>query len=381
MSTNKKQLKGACPIFPPQDLDNILQEIRDVLQSGRLILGPKAAALEKAYAERVGVKYAAAVTSCTAALEIVYRHFVRPGQEVIVPTNTFVATATAVLRAGGKVVFADTNPDDFGIDVDDALRRVNSNTAAIVAVHVAGLISGDFNRLRTECESRAIPLIEDCAHAHGATWEGSEAGSLAQAGCFSFYPTKVLTCGTGGMVTTNDEQLDTLARSLRHHGHGRSMREMIHEGNDWLLDEVRAVVLHHQLRRLDEFLARRTAIADRYAQLLAELPTVTLPRLHSALQPAYFKYPILLPKGIDRNSVQSTMREQHGIETGAAYSPPCHLMPVFQKLPGAGPGALPNAEAILPRQLCLPMHAALEISDADRVVEALAQTLQSLAST
>jgi perosamine synthetase len=361
-------LAGARPLFPEEDLPEILEQIAQVLRSGRLILGPRTRELEAEWAHRAGTRHAVAVSSCTAALEIAYRHARVAGREVIVPTNTFVATANAAAFAGARVTFCDIDARDGCLDVDDALARLTPDTAALTVVHISGFIPHGLERLREACRARRVMLVEDCAHATGATVNGRPVGSLADAGCFSLYPTKILTCGVGGVLTTDDEELAHVARSLRHHGQGGSLEEIVLAGNDWLMDEVRAVLALAQLRRLDDFLARRRALAARYDELLARRDRYTLPRLAPGTRPAYYKYPVLLPVGVDRDAVRATLLAQHGIETGAIYSPPAHLMPVFR---GADPPRLPVAEAVLPRQLCLPMHAALSPGDADRAVAAL----------
>ncbi len=366
---NRSPIPGARPYFPEEDLPGVLAEIGEVLRGGRLILGPKTRELEAAWAKRVGTKHAIAVSSCTAALEISLRHLGVRDKDVVVPTNTFVATANAVVSSGNRVVFADMDERDYGIDVDDAISRITPNTAAVIVVHIAGFIPRDLDRLVAECKTRNIRLIEDCAHAHGSTLRGREAGSFGDVGCFSFYPTKVLTCGVGGLITTNDDSLADLARSLRHHGQGASLEEIVHAGNDWVLDEIRAVLASAQLRRLDEFLARRTALASLYDGLLKGDDRFTLPALHPELRAAYYKYPVLLRDGVDRDAIRKRAYEAHSIELGSLYSPPCHLMPVFRNAFGTGPGTLPKAERALSRQLCLPMHAQVSDDDARRSVE------------
>ncbi len=367
----RSAIAGARPYFPEEDLPTILAEIGDVLRGGRLILGPKTRELEAAWAKRVGVAHAVAVSSCTAALEIALRHVGVAGREVIVPTNTFVATANAALAAGARVVFADMDEGDYCLDVDDTLARVTDRTAAVVVVHIAGFVSKDIERLVAACRDRNIRVIEDCAHAHGSTFRGREAGSLGDVGCFSFYPTKVLTCGVGGLITTDDASLAELARSLRHHGQGTSLEEIVHSGNDWVLDEVRAVLASAQLRRLDDFLASRRALATQYTQLLAGDDRFVLPRLHADLAPAYYKFPVLLPEGADRDAIRKRAYEEDKLELGSLYSPPCHLMPVFRNALGTGPGTLPKAERSLSKQICLPMHACVTSDDARRSVEVL----------
>lgn len=379
MTDANPRISAARPLFPEEDIAAATQAIGDVLRGGRLILGPHMREAEAMYAEMVGVEHAVALHSCTAALETCFRHYGAPGKEVIVPTNTFVATANAVRFAGMTPVFADMNALDYGIDVDDAIMKMNDNTAVVVVVHVSGFIPVGIERLRGACEQRGITFIEDCAHAHGAKLHGKEAGSLSKAGCYSFYPTKILTSGAGGMITSDDADLAALARSLRHHGQGASLERIENAGNDWLLDEVRCVLLNLQSKRLPEFLATRRAIAARYDELLKDDARVTLPTLQPGMEPSYYKYPVLLPEGVDVGAVRSTMGEQHQIDLGALYAPPAHLMPVFQRECGTKAGMCPNAEALLARQVTLPMHAALSLADAERVVSALNTTLGALA--
>lgn len=373
--SDRKPIAAARPLFEESDIAEITDGIADVLRGGRLILGPRAAAVEKAYAARLGVAHAVGLSSCTAALEIALRHAGAPGREVIVPTNTFVATAAAVLAAGGRPVFCDVDPADWCLDVDDALARVTPLTTAIVVVHVGGLIASGIERLRRVCRERGLLLVEDCAHAHGARLGDREAGSLGDIGCFSFYPTKVLTCGVGGLLATDDPALAGIARSLRHHGQGVSLEEIARVGNDWLLDEVHAVILANQLARLDERLAQRRRLAARYDELLGGGP-VGLPRPLPGTMPAWYKYPVLLPEGADGTAVRKRFLDEYAIEVGSLYFPPVHLMPAFREALGTGTGMLPTAERLLPRQITLPMHAGLGLDDVDRSVEALHEILR-----
>jgi perosamine synthetase len=372
------RITGARPYFPEEDHEEILGRIRDVLRSGRLILGPHTRALEEEWARRIGTAHAVAVSSCTAALEIAMRAIDVAGKEVLVPTNTFVATVHAALNAGARVRFVDIDPRDYNLDVEHALRLLGPETAAVVVVHIAGFVPHGFQRLREACLTRKIPVVEDCAHAHGATLEGRAAGALGDIGCFSFYPTKIITCGAGGLLTTNDGRVAELARSLRHHGQGPSLESITNAGNDWLMDEVRAVIALSQVKRLDEFLTRRRAIAAVYDSLLTGDSRLTRPELAPGCVAAYYKYPALLAEGFDRDRVRAEMLER-GIEIGSLYSPPAHQMPVFRRLlPGAST-SLPRAEALLPRQICLPMHAALTTEDARRSFDELGAVLDRLA--
>src|SRR5260370_9744029 len=213
-----RSIVRARPHFAEADIDAALRMIEQCLRSGTLVMGPLVAEFERKFAGFCGAKHAVAVSSGTAALEIGLRCIELRGRQVIVPTQTFVATANAVLLAGGSPVFAEIHPRTLCLDVEDVARRITHNTACILGLHMAGLIQPDLAALRDLCDSRGIFLAEDAAHAHGASLAGHRAGTLGRFGCFSFYPTKIMTTGEGGMLTTADDALADLARSYRNHG-------------------------------------------------------------------------------------------------------------------------------------------------------------------
>ena len=397
---NHNSRLAARPSFDERDLTGVLAEIASVLRSGRLILGEHTAALEEEFARAVGAKHAIAVSSCSAALEIALRAVGARGREVIVPTNTFTATATAAIRAaagdpvlapagprsaalspqaGGRVTFSEC--DEHGnFSVVDALTRLSADTAAIVAVHVAGFIPHDFDLLIVECNRRGIALIEDCAHAHGATLGSRVAGSLGDVGCFSFYPTKILTCGVGGMVTTNRDDVARLARSLRHHGQGASLEELVAVGSDYLMDEVRAVLCRAQLRRLPKIIAHRRKVAAAYQEALdltsAKPKWATPPAVAPGTGAVYYKYPVQLAEGLDAAAVRQRMADR-GIAVGGLYWPPVHQMPLFAPL-GV---KMPRSEAVLRRRLCLPMHGQVDPADCREIVETLMECIGTRETT
>jgi perosamine synthetase len=375
MSQDIEFIPGARPTFLEQDLPGILDEIKEVLLGGRLILGPKLRRLEEAWAKRVGTKHAVGLSSCTAALEIAYRHLKVKGREVIVPTNTFVAMRERGRRRGSR--------REVLRHERRRLRHRRRRRAGPRDPQHGGDPGGAHLGLH-QLEDRAPPRSVQIAWRRADRGlrprarrdvEGREAGSLGDAGCFSLYPTKVLTCGVGGVLTTNDDELAAFARSLRHHGQGASLEEIENAGNDWMLDEVRAVIASEQLRRLDDFLAARRRVAKRYDELLAGNASIVPPKLHPAMSAAYYKYPVLLPEGTDARAIRKRLYEGDRIEIGSLYYPPCHLMPVFKKALGTGPGEHPKAEALLARQVCLPMHAQVTDAQAERSVKALERAL------
>lgn len=204
---NKKRVFSSSPYFDSESIKNITTEIAAILKSGILTDGPQTELFEKNFAEYIKVSQAVAVNSGTSAIEILLRYFGISCKEVIVPTNTFVATPTAVLLSGGTPVFADIKAETLCIDPSDVERKITSKTAGVIVVHVAGLICPEIKELKKICKDHNIFLIEDAAHAHGAKIDGKMAGNLCDGGAFSFYPTKIMTTGQGGMITTNDSNV------------------------------------------------------------------------------------------------------------------------------------------------------------------------------
>ena len=365
---------GSFPHFPEQTVNAIADDVRAALKSGRLTDGPHLAEFEEKFAQYNNSKYAVGVSSGTAALDVALRTFNLQGREVIVPTNTFISTPNAVIHAGGKPVFADMNPDTLGLDVEDAKRRVTANTAGIIVVHIAGLVCPQINELKVFCQQRGLFLLEDCAHAHGAMLDGRKAGTFGDAGCFSFYPTKVMTSGEGGMVLTDNETMMETIRCLRTCGQN-SERLMVMLGHNWRMSELSAIVGKHHLRLLDEAIVKRNRIARLYEELLGDSGGITLFRVPPNARHSYYKYPLKLDDGIDRLKVASIMKEQYSVETGHVYYPPCHLHPYYRETFGTKEGDLPNAERVLKQVLCLPMHTALTEENVHYICEALKKSI------
>ncbi|MDP2730355.1 MAG: DegT/DnrJ/EryC1/StrS aminotransferase family protein [Dehalococcoidales bacterium] len=369
-------IPSAKPFFSEEDIESISREIPSILRSGRLILGPYTRRFETLFQEYCGVKRAVAVSSCTSALEITLRYYDVVGKEIIVPTNTFIATSNAVLYAGGQTVLADIKPDTLCLDPEDLRQRITPLTKGVIVVHIAGLPCPDINEIQTICKERGLFLIEDVAHAHGATINGKKTGSLGHAGCFSFYPTKVMTTGTGGMITTDDDNLADYAVSLRHHGVGNGLTHIINLGNDWLMDEVTALLGLYQLKALESNLAKRNAIARRYSEALAGTEGVRLFYVPSNIRHSYYKYATFLSPFIDRLKLTERMKEEYDIELGSIYDPPCHLQPVYQRLFGYCFGMYARADETLKHICCLPMFPQITPEEIDYVIKSFKSVLQ-----
>ncbi len=365
------EIPSTKPFFSDESIENIKGEIEHVLQSGNLILGPFTSRFETSFQEYCGVKRAVGVSSCTAALEIVLRYFDITEREVIVPTNTFIATSNAVLYAGGSLVLADIKPDTLCLDPKDLQQRITPRTKGVIVVHLAGLPCPDIEEIQDICRKNGLFLIEDVAHAHGGTINGRKTGSFGDAGCFSFYPTKVMTTCTGGMITTNNDELANFAVSLRHHGVGSGLNQIVNLGNDWLMNEVDAVLGFHQLSSLENNLKRRNEIAFRYSAAFADSELASTFKVPANIRHSYYKYPILLSPAIDRQQLAQRAKKEYGIGLGSVYDPPCHLQPVYQRLFGYRDGMFSVADDVLKRVCCLPMYPQLTSSEVKYVIDVL----------
>jgi len=373
----KIYIPSAKPFFLDEDIPNILDEIKKVLKTGRLILGPYTNKFEELFKEYVGVKHAISVNCCTTALEICMKYFKVKDSEVIIPTNTFVATSNSVIYAGGKPIFADIEKNTLCIDVNEILEIITHRTKAIIIVHIAGMIPPKIKEIQEICEDHNLFLIEDAAHAHGASIDDVKAGSLGDVGCFSFYPTKIMTTCTGRMITTNNDKLAEFAKSLRHHGQGKSLREIENFGNDWVMDEISAILGIYQVEKLDYIIESRNKIADRYTDEIKKLEGITYFPVPKNIRHGYYKYPVLLTENLNKDRLVERLEKEWNIETGTLYYPPCHLQPVYKRNFGYKEGMFPVAEDILKRQITLPMYPQLEEKNVDYVLDGLKKSLKA----
>jgi len=364
-------IRAARPYFSDADVDAIIPAVERILRSGWLILGEHTHAFEEAFRAYVGTKHAVAVSTCSAATQIVLRFFGVTDREVLLPTNNFPGVVSSVLYERGVPVLADMDPSTWCLDTEDALRRITSRTAGIIIVHLGGLVYPDIDRLRAVCHDKGLFLIEDAAHAHGASLDGRRAGSLADAGCFSFYPTKIMTTGTGGMITTDNADLAEYARKVRHHGQGKRREDFDQMGSDWCMSEIHAALGLRQLARLDQNIAHRNQLVAWYREGLAHADWITIRSYPKRFRHAYYKLPALVGEDVDRDLLRRTLEEEFGIQNGTIYDPPCHLQKAFRERLGLPKGSFPRAEAALARQLCPPVHALVTRDDVDRVVGAM----------
>jgi perosamine synthetase len=325
------------------------------------------------------VPFAVAVSSGTAALEIALRAIGVAGRDVVVPTNTFYATAGAVVHAGGSPRFADIDPVTLALTTEAVERSLTESTVAVVLVHIGGVVTPEVDAIRDLCDRHGVVLLEDAAHSHGAGFEGRAAGAFGWAGTFSFYPTKVVTSGEGGMIVTSDVQLRDEAVVYRDQGKAGFLGgDHVRLGYAWRMSELHAAVGLTQWERLDEFVATRRRVAEVYDEALGDLTGLTLLRPPVGCEPNYYKYVALLDPGIERDLLKRELRENHGVSlSGEVYAKPLHHQPVFAELSAE---RFPVADDVCARQVCLPVHSDMTSDEAASVAQSVASVVSRLRS-
>ena len=345
--------------------DEVRAAVEAVLESQQFIGGPAIRELEQALGKRIGVEHAIAVSSGTDALLCSLMALeIGSGDEVIVPSFTFFATAGSVWRVGAKPVFADIDERTFNIKPGNIEAAITPRTKAIIAVHLFGQCA-EMDAITSIASSRGLTVIEDAAQAIGATYRGRPAGTLGDVACLSFYPTKNLGgFGEGGMILTNNDGLAEIARQLRNHGESA---RYIHErvGGNFRLDTMKAAILLVKLRHLDRFTQRRRDSAARYDDLLRHIPVET-PLVAEHQQSVYHQYSILCDR---RDELKEALRAR-GVATGVYYPVPLHLQRCFASL-GYEPGSLPVCERTCKRILSLPCHPMLPQKDLEHAASCI----------
>lgn len=368
----------------PEDIEAVVQ----VLQSDMLTTGPAVDAFERAFADVVGSADVIAVSNGTAALHAaMFALGIGPGDEVIVPSMTFAASANCVLYQGGRPVFADVEADTLLIDVADLERHISSRTRAIVAVDYAGQPC-DYAALRQIADRHGLRIVADAAHSLGGSDRGRPVGTLADLTTFSLHPVKHITTAEGGMVATNDPQLAARLRTFRNHGITKDHRqreatnswyyEIASLGYNYRLSDLQCALGCSQLRRLPQWLARRREIASAYDGAFATVPEIVPLRAREEATNAYHLYVVRVDFGrltTDRAGFFSAMRKE-GIGVNVHYIP-VHLHPLYRQQFGTGPGLCPRAEVAYEEILSLPMFPGMIGRDVEDVLSALAKLLDA----
>ena len=372
MSPVGEPIPLAQPDVGPREEELVLE----VLRSGMLSLGPRGPRCERAFADWVGTKHAAAVSSGTAGLHLgLVRAGVGPGDEVITSPFSFISSANCALHAGADVAFADIDPTTFNIDPAALEAAITPRTKAIVPVHIFGLPS-DIEAISAIARKHDLAIVEDGAEALGAVRQGKKIGTHGSPTIFAFYPNKQMTTGEGGIVTTDDDAVYEDILSLRNQGRADSGAWLEHDRLGWnyRMDDLSAAVGLAQVERLDAILGKRTAVADRYTTLLAGIPGVTLPSVVEGDVRSWFVYTVLLEPGVDRNAVIGLLAER-GVAS-KPYLPSIHLQPLYRAR-GHREGEFPVSEAISARALALPFFGNLTLEQQQRVAAELTAVLSN----
>ncbi|MBT9138559.1 MAG: GDP-perosamine synthase [Dehalococcoidia bacterium] len=365
------------PHFPEEDIPGILDRLREPLCSGLLTQGSNVREFEERFANYVGTKYGVALNSCTAALHIALECIgVGKGDEVIVPSNTFVATANAALYCGASPVFAEIDPQTFNINPQDIRNKITPKTKAIIPVHIAGQPC-DMEPIMEIAREYNLYVIEDAAHAHGSVYKGQKCGSFGIANCFSFYPTKVMAGAEGGIITTDDEEIAGKARRLRNVGRGgMGPLEITEIGYNYRMNELQAVLCLHQFDNLAKLLEKRNKIAEWYTARLKDIDGIRPPYIGDNVSCSYYAY-IIKVNSVNRDELRDKLGQQ-GIGTSIMFHP-VHLQPIYRKLFGYKEGMLPLTEEVSRKVLSLPIYPKMSEDDVDYVVSTLKKEMHNAA--
>lgn len=373
------------PLFDP-DLDETeIAAVTAVLRSKWLTMGQRTAEFEARFAELCGVRHTIALNSCTAALHVALASLgVRPGDEVVVPALTFVATANAVRYCGATPIFADVaSYDEWNVSRETIEPVLTSKARAIVAVHYGGYPCR-MREIAALAKERGLAVVEDAAHAPGGKLDGRSTGAWGDAGCFSFFSNKNMTTAEGGMLTTDQDAVAERARRLRSHGmttltldrhRGHAFAyDVVDLGYNYRMSELNAALGLCQLQRLEAGNRTRAERVGWYRERLAKIDGLAIPFTAPVGQPTYHIMPVLLPPGVHRDDVMAAMRDE-GIQTSIHYRP----VDTFTAFAGSRThrGNLERTHDIGERVLTLPLYPSMIASQVDAVCDALARALES----
>jgi perosamine synthetase len=360
------------PRIGEEEIEAVIKVMRSGMLTSGLGAGPKVTEFENNYAKFADVKHAIAVNTGTAALHAsIMAAGVKVGDEVILPSFTFVATAEAVVLAGGKPVFVDIDPQTFTLSPETIEKAITKKTKAVVPVDLYGL-PPDIKPIKEITTKEDLALIEDCAQSHGATYDGKPAGATADLACWSLYAAKNIGTGEGGVVTTDNDQLAETVRMIRTHGEKVKYQSII-LGTNYRMTEIQAAIGIVQLNKLPDFLAKRTGNAQRLTKKLEKNEKIKLPPKLKNRKTSWYLYTIRI-KDISEEARNNIIKEMHkkGIGAEAYYPTPIHQMPYYKE--NFGTFNLPETDKAAKQVLSLPIHPGVT----EEQVDLIAQTLLSL---
>ncbi len=358
------------PIAKPIIGEDEINAVIEVLRSGNIAEGQKVKDFEEAFAKYTDTSFAIAVNSGTAALHVaLLAHGIGAEDEVITTPFTFVATSNSVLFTGAKPVFADIREDTFNIDPDSIIEKITPGTKAIIPVHLYGQ-AADMKAIMEIAEDKDLTVIEDACQAHGATFEGKSVGSFGE-GTFSFYPTKNMTTGEGGIITTNDKGIAEKARMIRSHG---SKQRYFHEmlGFNFRMTDIAASIGIAQLGKIVDFNRSRIKNAKHLTKSLGNIKGLNLPHVDKRCGHVFHQYTVRIRGDISRDDVVSSLNKMN-IGTGIYYPVPIHKQPYYKEL--GYDDSLPVSESASKEVISLPIHPSVNISDLDTISASLREIM------
>jgi dTDP-4-amino-4,6-dideoxygalactose transaminase len=376
--------------YPLSDIDlgkEEEKEVLKVLRSRWLSTGPMTERFEKAFSEYLGGGYAIGVSNGTAALHLALASlYIKEGDEVILPSLTFIATANAVLYAGAKPVFADiVSTEDLTVSPEEIEKRMTKKTKAIMVMHYGGYPC-DMKSIMGVAQRHSLYVIEDAAHAPGAEYRGKRCGFIGDMGCFSFFSNKNLVTGEGGMVTTQNRAWAERIQRMRSHGMGAlswdkyrghlSSYDIGELGYNYRTTEIQSALGWVQLKNLDRNNRKRKKLVEVYLKGLQEVEGISIPFSKFKGNPSYHLFPILLAPSIDRNKVMERLKG-FGIQTSIHY-PPVHLFSLYQKRFGFKMGMLPKTEEVSRRELTLPLHPRMKVEDVRWIAKKVKEAIKEI---
>jgi len=371
------------PFSSPLISEDEISEVADTLRSGWLTTGPKVARFEEEFSRYIGSKHAVAVNSCTGALHLaLVAAGIGAADEVITTPFTFISTVNVILHVGAKPVFVYVRPDTFNIDVERIEKAITPKTKAIIPVHYAGQPCA-MDEIMEIAKKHRLLVVEDAAHAVASEYKGRKIGTIGDVSCFSFYATKNLVTGEGGMVTTDDTKLADKIKVLSLHGMSKDAwkrytaagswyYEVIYAGYKYNMTDIQASLGLHQLNKLEMFQKTREEIAKRYNQAFADLDAIEIPFVKPEVRHAWHLYVIkVVPERleINRNQFIEKLKEEN-IGTSVHFIP-VHLHPYYRETFGFKEGDFPVAEGAYERVISLPLYPKMSDEDIERVIEAV----------
>ena len=359
-------MRDFIPIAKPIIGNEEIEAVGAVLRSGMIAQGEHVKRFEEEFSKYLGVKNSIAVSNGTTALDLALKGLdLQPGDEVISPAFTFIATANCALYQGCKPVFADVDAKTFNIDPEDLLMKITSKTRAVIGVHLYGQ-PFDLKAVQQICQDHNLALVEDCAQAHGAEFDGKKVGSFAT-GCFSFYPTKNMTTGEGGMITTNDDNLAARLRLLRSHGDTGKYNHLI-LGYNYRMTNLQAALGIEQLKKLEDFTAKRIRNAELLNQLI-KIKGLTTPYKTNNVRHVYHQYVVRVEEDFaaSRERLMEYL-QANGVGSAVHYPKAVYEHPLYQGL-GYGNVRCPVSEELSRRVMSLPVHPSLSRDDIEYIAE------------